>query len=79
MTARNSFLTLKLVLAFSTDLVYDIINYYYLWFHYLHGYPDSNDFSLVLRLSDNKSSSVCVFFTTNLGLIFKRVVSLRIN
>ena len=26
--------------------------------------------TLVSRLSDNKSSSVCVFFTTNIGLIF---------
>ena len=31
------------------------------------------------RLSDNKSSSVCVFFTTNFCLIFKGVVSSRIN
>ena len=35
--------------------------------------------ALVSRLSDNKSSSVCVLFTTNLGLIFKGVVSSRIN
>ena len=27
--------------------------------------------ALISRLSGNKSSSVCVFFTTNLGLIFK--------
>ena len=34
--------------------------------------------TLVSRLSDNRSSSVCVFFTTNIGLIFKGVVSSRI-
>ena len=34
---------------------------------------------LVSKLSDNKSSSVCVLFTTNLGLIFREVVSSQIN
>ena len=33
----------------------------------------------VSRLSDNRSSSVCVFFTTNLGLIFKEVFSSRMS
>ena len=35
--------------------------------------------ALSSRLSDNKSSSVSVFFTTNIDLIFRGVVSSRIN